>query len=123
MNLPTHEFLLPAVMLISGLPILVAAVLVARGHLQLINGLDPSRLRDPAAAASRFSKQLALVAISMFLAALGFYWGHGDQTRTMWVTIALLVAVNGVAVAMIVTMARLKRDYLAPRDDQRTGRR
>lgn len=56
MNLPTNEFMLPAVMLISGLPILVAAVLVARGNLQLINGLDPARLRDPAAAASRFSK-------------------------------------------------------------------
>lgn len=123
MNLPGNEFVLPAVMLVSGAPILVAAVLVARGNLRLIYGLDASRLRDPAAAASRFGKLLALVAIAMFLAALGYYWSYGDQSRTMWVTVALLVAVNAVAVAMIVATARLKRDYLKPRDGQRTGRR
>lgn len=123
MNMPNNEFVLPAIMLISAAPILVAAVLVARGNLQLINGLDASRLRDPAAAASRFGKLLAMVAIAMLLAALGFYWAHGDQSRTMGVTIALLVAVNGVAVAMMLALAKFKRDYRAPRDDQRTGRR
>lgn len=125
MNLPANEFILPGIMLISGVPVLVAAVLVARGNLQLINGLDPSRLRDPLAAAARFSRLLALVAIAMFAAALGFYWAHGDHTRTLAVTIALLVAVNGLAVAMLLALAALKRDYRPPaaRGDEPARRR
>lgn len=123
MNLPDNALVLPLIMAVSGLPVLVAAVLVARGNLHLINGLDASRLRDPAAAAARFARLLALVAISMFLAALGFYWAHGDYNRILVVTVLLLVSVNGLAATMLVALSRLKRDYRAPRDDPRTGRR
>ncbi|QWP76186.1 hypothetical protein J5226_21770 [Lysobacter sp. K5869] len=123
MNLPDNALALPLILAISGVPVLVAAVLVARGNLHLINGLDASRLRDPAAAAARFGRLLALVAISMFLAALGFYWAHGDYNRILVVTVLLLVSVNGLAVVMLVALSRLKRDYRAPRDDQRAGRR
>ncbi|MEI2428972.1 hypothetical protein RDV84_24285 [Lysobacter yananisis] len=123
MNLPDNALVLPLIMAVSGLPVLVAAVLVARGNLRLINGLDAARLRDPAAAAARFARLLALVAISMFLAALGFYWAHGDYNRILVVTVLLLVSVNGLAVTMLIALSRLKRDYRAPRDDPRTGRR
>ncbi|SDY45771.1 hypothetical protein SAMN04487939_102230 [Lysobacter sp. yr284] len=122
MNLPDNALVLPLIMAVSGLPVLVAAVLVARGNLHLINGLDASRLRDPAAVAARFARLLALVAISMFLAALGFYWAHGDYNRVLVVTVLLLVSVNGLAVTMLVALSRLKRDYRAPRDDPRAGR-
>ncbi|MFD0325277.1 hypothetical protein [Lysobacter gummosus] len=111
MNLPANAFIVPGVMVISAVPILVAAVLVARGNLHLINGLDASRLRDPAAACARFARLLALVAISMFAAALGYYWAHGNHNHMMIVTVALLVAVNAVAVAMMLALAALKRDY------------
>ncbi|ALN56944.1 hypothetical protein [Lysobacter enzymogenes] len=123
MNLPDNALVLPLIMAVSGLPVLVAAVLVARGNLRLINGLDAARLRDPAAAAARFARLLALVAISMFLAALGFYWAHGDYNRILVVTVLLLVSVNGLAATMLIALSRLKRDYRAPRDDPRTGRR
>ncbi|UZW59256.1 hypothetical protein [Lysobacter enzymogenes] len=123
MNLPDNALVLPLIMAVSGLPVLVAAVLVARGNLHLINGLDAARLRDPAAAAARFARLLALVAISMFLAALGFYWAHGDYNRILVVTVLLLVSVNGLAATMLIALSRLKRDYRAPRDDPWTGRR
>lgn len=123
MDQSTQALLLPAIIVVSGLPILIAAVLVARGHLHLLNGLDASRLRDPAAAAARFARLLALMAIAIFVSALGYYWAHGDDGRTLWVTVALLVAVNGLAVALMLALARAKRDYRQPRDDERTGRR
>lgn len=111
MNLPDNALVVPGVMVISALPVLVAAVLVARGNLQLINGLDPARLRDPFAAAAKFSRLLALVAISMFIAALGYYWAHGNQNHMLIVTVLLLIAVNGLAVTMMFALAALKRDY------------
>ncbi|KRD39086.1 hypothetical protein ASE35_01550 [Lysobacter sp. Root916] len=123
MDQSTQALLLPAIIVISGLPILIAAVLVARGNLHLLNGLDASRLRDPAAAAARFARLLALMAIAIFVSALGYYWAHGNDGRMLWVTVALLVAVNGLAVALMLALARAKRDYRQPRDDERTGRR
>ncbi|KRD74766.1 hypothetical protein [Lysobacter sp. Root983] len=123
MDQSTQALLLPAIIVVSGLPILIAAVLVARGNLHLLNGLDASRLRDPAAAAARFARLLALMAIAIFVSALGYYWAHGDDGRMLWVTVALLVAVNGLAVALMLALARAKRDYRQPRDDERTGRR
>ena len=80
-----NALLLPAIVLVSGLPVLAAAVLVGRGHLHLINGLDASRLRDPAASAARFARLLALTAIAIFASAPGFYWAHGDESRTLLV--------------------------------------
>lgn len=123
MDTSTQPLLLPAIIVVSGLPILIAAVLVARGHLHLLNGLDASRLRDPAAVAARFARLLALMAIAIFLSALGYYWAHGNDSRILWVTVALLVAVNGLAVALMLALARARRDYRQPRDDDRTGRR
>ncbi|KRA20074.1 hypothetical protein [Lysobacter sp. Root604] len=123
MDQSTQALLLPAIIVISGLPILIAAVLVARGNLHLLNGLDASRLRDPAAAAARFARLLALMAIAIFVSALGYYWAHGNDGRMLWVTVALLVAVNGLAVALMLALARAKRDYRQPRDDERAGRR
>ncbi|MEH6420276.1 hypothetical protein [Pseudomonas sp. CGJS7] len=106
-----HAFILPGAMVISAVPILVAAVLVARGNLHLVNGLDASRLRDPAATAARLARLLALVAIALLLSALGYYWAAGDQTRIIGVSVALLLAVNGLAVALIVAAAKARRDY------------
>ena len=132
MNLSDSPYVLPAIMILSGLPALIAAVLVSRGNLHLINGLDATRLRDPAAVAARFARLLALVSIAIFASALGFYWAHGDDSRTLWVTVALLVAVNGLAVALLLAVARAKRDYRSPghnrrddgtHNDPRTGRR
>ncbi|RDZ29133.1 hypothetical protein [Lysobacter silvisoli] len=123
MDSSLNALLLPAIMLVSGLPVLVAAVLVGRGHLHLINGLDASRLRDPAAAAARFARLLALVAIAIFASAPGFYWAHGDESRTLVVAALLLVAVNGLAVILLMAAAKIKREYRDPRADDRTGRR
>ncbi|MFQ6311017.1 hypothetical protein [Lysobacter capsici] len=133
MSTTTHALMLPAIMLISAVPTLVAAVLVARGNLHLVNGLDASRLRDPAATAARLSRLLALIAIAILLAAPGYYWAAGNDSRTTGVTVALLVAVNGLVVALMLAVAKARRDYRdrdAQRNDtangsrdERTGRR
>lgn len=133
MSTNTHALMLPAIMLISAVPTLVAAVLVARGNLHLVNGLDASRLRDPAATAARLSRLLALIAIAILLAAPGYYWATGNDSRTTGVTVALLIAVNGLVVALMLAVAKARRDYRdrdAPRNDtangsrsERTGRR
>ncbi|MGH8080536.1 MAG: hypothetical protein ACREP7_08180 [Lysobacter sp.] len=122
MSTPANAFIVPGVMVISAIPVLVAAVLVARGNLHLINGLDASRLRDPDAAASRFGRLLAAMAISMFAAALGYYWAHGNPTHMMIVTVLLLIAVNGVAVVMILALAALMRDYRDRQPDAKGSR-
>ncbi|ALN86826.1 hypothetical protein IEQ11_16505 [Lysobacter capsici] len=133
MSTTTHALMLPAIMLISAVPTLVAAVLVARGNLHLVNGLDASRLRDPAATAARLSRLLALIAIAILLAAPGYYWAAGNDSRTTGVTVALLIAVNGLVVALMLAVAKARRDY-RDRDarrndtangsrDERTGRR
>ncbi|MGO1068495.1 hypothetical protein [Lysobacter sp. CA199] len=129
MTTTLNDFILPGAMVISAVPILVAAVLVARGHLHLVNGLDASRLRDPAATAARLGRLLAMVAIALLSSALGYYWAAGDQTRTIGVTIALLVVVNGLAVALMLATSKARRDYRdVPPDakgtrDERTRRR
>ena len=40
MSMPGNALVLPAIVAVSALPILIAAVLVARGNLRLINGLE-----------------------------------------------------------------------------------
>lgn len=133
MSTTTHALMLPAIMLVSAVPTLVAAVLVARGNLHLVNGLDASRLRDPAATAARLSRLLALIAIAILLAAPGYYWAAGNDSRTTGVTVALLIAVNGLVVALMLAVAKARRDYRAHDSkrndtangsrDERTGRR
>ncbi|MEI2454489.1 hypothetical protein ABU614_13920 [Lysobacter firmicutimachus] len=117
MNL--DDFILPGAMVVTALPILVCAVLVARGQLHLVNGLDAARLRDPDAVAARIARLLALTAMAMLFAALGYYWANGEQSRTAGVTIALLVAVNGLAVLLIRAVAAARRSYRDSDDNQR----
>ena len=113
------DFILPAAMVITAMPILVCAVLVARGNLRLLNGLDAQRLRDPDAVAARIERLLALTATAMLLAALGYYWARGDQGRITGVTVVLLVAVNGLAVLLLRAVAAARRSYREPGDGQR----
>ena len=105
------DFILPGAMLVTAVPLLVCAVLVARGHLHLVNGLDAERLRNPDAVAARIARLLALTATAMLLAALGYYWAAGAQSRIVGVTAALLVAVNGLAVLLLRAVAAARRSY------------
>ena len=118
MNLQT--WILPVVMLVSALPMLVLGIAVRRGQLGLISGLDADRVRDrDAVAASLGHKLLALGAV-MVAAAPGFLWAGDDRSRVVQVTIALVVAINAIALWLVFAVAAVKRDYMQA--TQRPGR-
>lgn len=107
---------------LSSAPILVIAVLVARGNLSLVNGLDASRLRDPAATATRLSRWLGAMGVAMLAGAGALLLaGHGE-TRVLWITLACVAAVNAIAVGLVFAVVRARRDY-RPLPTDRDGRR
>ncbi|WP_408950527.1 hypothetical protein [Lysobacter sp. Hz 25] len=106
-----HDYLVPIAMAVSAVPILVSAVLVARGNLHLINGLDASRLPDPARTAAKLARLLATTGVAMLLGGAGFYWAGDNEGRIALVVVALLLAVNGLAVALILAISTARRSY------------
>ncbi|MGN7920015.1 hypothetical protein [Lysobacter antibioticus] len=106
-----HDYLVPIAMAVSAVPILVSAVLVARGNLHLINGLDASRLPDPARTAAKLARLLATTGVAMLLGGAGFYWAGDNEGRIALVVVALLLAVNGLAVALILAISAARRSY------------
>ncbi|WP_223621625.1 hypothetical protein [Lysobacter sp. ESA13C] len=106
-----HDYLVPIAMAVSAVPILVSAVLVARGNLHLINGLDASRLPDPARTAAKLARLLATTGVAMLLGGAGFYWAGDNEGRIALVVVALLLAVNGLAVALILAIGAARRSY------------
>lgn len=56
--------------------------------------------------ARRIALHWALIALSMFLGSAGLYWAGGHQSRVAAVAILMVVAVNALAVSMIVQMRR-----------------
>lgn len=119
-----HDYLVPIAMAVSAVPILVSTALVARGNLHLINGLDAARLPDPARTAAKLARLLAATGAAMLLGGAGFYWAGADESRIAMVVVALLLAVNGLAVALMLAIGAARRSYRErPGGDQRTQRR
>lgn len=109
------EWMLPALFAISAAPVFVVAGMVSRGHLHLIAGLDAERVRDPHGLARRLSLLLAAVGFSVLLGGGGLMWAGEDRDRVFAVALAMLAAVNGLAIALVVAVARARRDYRPPR--------
>ena len=51
----------------------------------------------------------ALIALCLFCGAAGLYWAGGNSARTWWVAGTLFVAVNGLALSMLVRLHRAHR--------------
>ncbi len=117
-----NALFVPVLLLLSSVPMFVVAVLVARGNLHLLNGLDADRLRHPQAVATRMSRLLGLVGVVIVAAAFGMYWAGGNEVRVMVVTGLLLLLVNGLAMALFVAVAAARRDYLPPGQSRQGGR-
>ncbi|HZH43372.1 MAG TPA: hypothetical protein VEY50_04755 [Lysobacter sp.] len=110
-----RELLLPMIFAASAAPLFVIAGMVSRGRLHLIAGLDAARVRDPDSLARRLATLLAAVGFSVMLGGVGLLWAGADRDRMLAVVLAMLVAVNGLAIALFVAVARAKRDYRPPR--------
>ena len=107
-----ERLLVPLVFAISAAPVFVIAGIVARGNLAMVNGLDASRVRDPQRLARTLSRLLAGVGFAMLAGGTALLWADGDRDRVLWATVGMVLAVNGLAVALIVVVARAKRDYV-----------
>ncbi len=59
---------------------------------------------DPQARA--IAAHWALIALAMFFGAVGLYWAGGRESRVAAVALLLVIAVNGLAVSMVVRMRR-----------------
>ncbi|TDK25966.1 hypothetical protein E2F46_04995 [Luteimonas aestuarii] len=87
----------------------LAPLLVAIGAMPAL-GIAAWYMRaaaDPLA--HRIALHWALIALSMFVGAAGLYWAGNDQSRVAAVAILMVVAVNALAVSMILQMRRRDR--------------
>lgn len=106
----TQDWLLPLIFVLSAMPVFVLAGMIGRGNLQLINGLDPAKLRDPGLLARKLARLLAATGFAVVLGGAGLLWAGTDTTRITGVVLAMVVAVNGLAITLIVSVIRAKRD-------------
>lgn len=106
----------PLLVGLTSLPVFLIAYYVRRGRLHLINGLDASRVADPVGLAIRISRLLFAVGFAMLGAAGGLLWAGHDASRGQAVVIAMVVVVNLLGIALVVTIARARmRDGAPPR--------
>jgi hypothetical protein len=80
----------------------VPAFLVARS---LQRTSDPSR----AAVNHALARMMRWVGAALFAGAVAMLWAGSDATRVLAVALAMALAVNGLAVAMLVTVLRRRR--------------
>lgn len=106
-----NDYVAPFALALSGLSIVISSVLIARGRLGLIQGLNAARLRDPLAVAAKFARLLALTGIALLFGGLGLYWAGSEPARLWLVIVPLLIAVNGLGVAMIFAVRAARRGY------------
>ena len=109
-----EAWIVPVIMLLSALPLLVIGIAVRRGKLGLVSGLDVERVRDADAAAASIGNKLLALGAAMVAAAPAYLWAGVDKGRVMLVTIALVVAVNAIALWLVFAVAAVKRDYRTP---------
>lgn len=99
------------ILALTTIPLVVIAIGIRKGNLGLINGLEPDRLRDPAALARRLSTMMLLMALALLLAGFGYWWAGEVQSRVIGVTVALVVAINVLVLRLVFVVAAAKRDY------------
>lgn len=89
-----NELLASLVMALTGIPALAIAFWAAR---------------DGSALGRMQGLHWALIALSIFLGAAGLYWAAGSQLRAWAVVIVLVLAVNGLALSLIVRLRAAQR--------------
>ncbi|AKC85831.1 hypothetical protein [Pseudoxanthomonas suwonensis] len=90
------EALAPLLVAVSGLPAL---------------GIAAWYTSDAAGPHARgIALRWALIALAIFLGAGALYWAGGERTRTTAVVVAMLVAVNALAVSLVLHLRRGDRD-------------
>jgi hypothetical protein len=109
-----EQLIAPLLLALTSAPVFVIAVLVGRGHLHLVNGLDRERVADPDGLARRLSALLWLIGLAMLASAAGFYWAGADDARMTMIVIALVAVVNALGIALLLAVAKARREYRKP---------
>ena len=85
---------LPLIVALTGLPAAFIALWLSRSS-------------DPAGPG--MALRMALVAVVILAGALGMYWVAGDEDLVRWVVIAMVVAVNVLALSMWRHASRIRK--------------
>ena len=88
------ELLAPLIMALTGLPALGIAFWSAR------DGSEAGRVQG---------LHWALIALCIFLCAGGLYWAAGSEARTWLVVGTMALAVNGLAISLILKLRKIQR--------------
>ena len=62
--------------------------------------------RSPQPLQRSLALHMALVGLAIFMGALGLYWAAGDPGRIQAVVLAMVLAVNGLGVSMVLRLRR-----------------
>lgn len=103
------SYVVPSVVAITGMPAFLLAGMLRRGNLGALPRLVARGYVRPEALARRLSYLLMLAGFSLVAGGAGLVWAGSDQGRTMAVVVPLVVLVNALAIAMIVTVMRAGR--------------
>lgn len=90
------DFIVPLILAISSLPAFVVAKLIGRG-------------RPPGAPVPRIARLMRLVGVAILAGAAGLYWAGDNETRRLAVIVAMVVAVNGLALVLLFSLGRGRR--------------
>ena len=85
------DALVPLLLALSGLPAL---------------GVAGWTLRNDDARSRGLALRWALIGLSILIGAIALYWAGADRTAVNWVIGVLVVAVNGLAISMLLFLRR-----------------
>ena len=107
----TNEWFAPLVFLISSVPASLVAYQLKQGNLGLFSGLDPERVVDKHGLSKRLSRYLSLLGMIVLAGGAGMAWAGNSDARTRIVVFTMIVLINIVIIALLVTVAAAKRAY------------
>ena len=93
-----NAYVVPLILAISSLPAFIAAALIGRSA----RATRPDGGRGTPALA----RLMLLVGIAILAGAAGLLWAGDNETRRLAVTVAMVLAVNGLGLVLIFSLGR-----------------
>ena len=90
------DHLVPTIIALSSLPAFIAAALLARG-------------RPPGSPLPPMARLMATVGLVILAGAAGLVWAGDDATRRLAVIVAMVVAVNGLGLLLLIRLGGNRR--------------
>ena len=94
---------------LMALPAFLAANWLRSGRLPVAGGARGMNEGQRRALDSRLARLMQMVGLAMLATAAGMALWGGDQGRVLALTVVMVVVVNGLAIAMLVSVMRARR--------------